>query len=133
MPIFWPAVVVGAYIARAIPLSVPEFTIGLTLFMCMPCTISSGAGQHLPIMLCGCGAPRRVPGDITGRRWSSQDETSGGSWAQRPDAPYLTTRTDMRPSTDHGGLSLWIWVCLCLSLLCFQGLPCRRAATSRSR
>lgn len=37
-------VVVGARLARWFPLSVPEFTIGLSLFMCMPCTISSGAG-----------------------------------------------------------------------------------------
>ena len=36
-------VVVGARLARAMPLSVPEFITGLTLFMCMPCTISSGA------------------------------------------------------------------------------------------
>lgn len=36
-------VVVGARLARAFPLSVPEFTAGLVLFMCMPCTISTGA------------------------------------------------------------------------------------------
>jgi len=46
-------VVVGAKLARMIPLSVPDFTIGLTLFMCMPCTISSGAGlPYVPSFPC---------------------------------------------------------------------------------
>lgn len=37
-------VLLGSFLNQLCPLSVPEFSLGIGIFMCMPCTINSGVG-----------------------------------------------------------------------------------------